>query len=113
MDQKTVQILFALLRSACFETSLTDQEKAQFLPEQLSELIKLSKKHDIDHLLALGLKQNTLISHNDAALEKNILKAVFRCEQLEHECEDLFGAFEEAQIRFLPLKGAIMRRYYP
>ena len=54
MHQGTTQTLFALLRSAIFGTCLWAKEKEQLVPEQLSEMIKLSKTHDIAHLLAHG-----------------------------------------------------------
>lgn len=113
MNQKTVHILFSLLRSAIFDTRLTDRERAELTSERLSELIKLSKTHDVSHLLALGLKKNELVPKQSVGAEKSIFTAIYRFEQLEHECENLFGALETAQIPFLPLKGAIMRRYYP
>ena len=113
MDQRTNQILFALLRSAICRTGLTQEEQDGYSPELLSDLLKLSAKHDVLHLLVLGLKQNGLIpeEHND--LEKYILEAVYRYEQLRYEYETLCDNLEKAQIPFLPLKGAVIRKYYP
>ena len=61
MEQGTIQILFALLRSAVFGTRLSEEDKTFFYKTPLSELITLSKKHDVTHLLAHGLKENGLI----------------------------------------------------
>jgi len=113
MDQRTVQMLFSLLRSAICGTKLTEAAQNSFSPEILPELIKISARHDVAHLLALGLKQNGLLTKETAAAEKQILKAVYRYEQLQCEYEKLCAALECAQIPFLPLKGSVIRAYYP
>ena len=113
MDQRTIQIFFALLRSAIRGTKLTEEEHKLYSPDLLGNLIKISAKHDVAHLLALGLKQNALTSKENADVEKCILKAVYRYERLREECENLCNAFEKAQIPFILLKGSVLRDYYP
>ena len=113
MDQRTIQILFALLRSAICGGDLTREEIDGCSPEMISELYRISSGHDLTHLVALGLKQNRLLTEKKNALEKSIFKAVFRYEQLKHEYDSLCNALEKAQIPFLPLKGAVLRKYYP
>lgn len=113
MNQGTNQILFALLRSAIGGAKLTDDEKALYSEDALPELITISQKHDIVHLLALGLKQNGLSSKDHHEIEESVFKAVYRYERLNAEKENLCKVLESARIPFLPLKGAVLRRYYP
>lgn len=113
MDQRTIQILFALLRSAICGTKLTEEERNNYSPDLLQDLLKISSKHDVVHLLVFGLKQNELIAKENSDIEKCILKAVYRYERLRYEYENLCSALEEAQIPFLPLKGSVIRKYYP
>lgn len=113
MDQRTIQILFALLRSAICGTKLTEEERNNYSPDLLQDLLKISSKHDVVHLLVFGLKQNELISKENSDIEKCILKAVYRYERLRYEYENLCSALEKAQIPFLPLKGSVIRKYYP
>lgn len=113
MDQRTIQILFALLRSAICGTKLTEEERNDYSPEMLKNLLQLSVKHDVVHLLAWGLKQNELVDKENADIEKCILKAFYRYEQLKYEYGNLCDALEQAQIPFIPLKGSVIRRYYP
>ncbi|MBQ7968405.1 MAG: nucleotidyltransferase family protein [Clostridia bacterium] len=113
MDQRIIQILFALLRSAICGTKLTEEEYNNYSPEMLQDLLKISSKHDVAHLLVLGLKQNDLIPKEKTDIEKCILKAVYRYEQIKYEYDNLCTALEKAQIPFLPLKGAVIRKYYP
>ena len=113
MDQGTNKIFFALLRSAINGVPLTEGERGEFSPKLLPVLLKLASRHDIAHLLVWGLKQNDLISKETISIENNILKAICRHERLDYEYKNLCAALEKAQIPFLPLKGAVIRRSYP
>ena len=113
MEQRTIQILFALLRSAICGTKLTEEERKNYSPDLLQALLEISFKHDVVHLLVFGLKKNELISKENSGIEKCILKAVYRYEQLRYEYDNLCSALEKAQIPFLPLKGSVIRKYYP
>ena len=113
MERRTNQILFALLRSAVFGAKLTEEERDNYSEELFQDLLAMASKHDVAHLLALGMKKNDLISKENTGIEKHILKAVFRRERLEFEYEKLCDALEKAQIPFLPLKGSVIRKYYP
>lgn len=113
MEQRTIESLFALLCSALLERPLSDTERANFSEEQLPQLIRLAKRHDLEHLLALGLKNNSFTSEKTTEIEKSIFVAAFRCQRLQSEQEKLCAALEAAAIPFIPLKGAVLRDYYP
>ena len=113
MDQRTPEILFSLLRSAIRGTPIEEQERSACSPEVLSEALKISAKHDVAHLVALGLQKNALIPTGNQSVEKCILSAVYRHERTQYEYERLCRALEDAKIPFLPLKGSILRTYYP
>ena len=106
-------MLSALLRSAICDTKLTEEEQREYPPELLRDLRKIAEKHDLAHLLVLGMKQNQLIPKEDRSHEKFILNAVYRYEQLQYTFDKLCDALENAQIPFLPLKGSVIRKHYP
>lgn len=112
MDQGTNKILFALLRSAIRGTKLAEDERNICSPEVLSKVMKTAQNHDVAHLVTLGLKHNGLLPKNTEA-ENVIFKAVYRYEQLNYEYESLCAALEKEQIPFIPLKGTVIRQYYP
>lgn len=113
MEQRTIQILFALLRSAICGTKLSKSDKSVFDETPLSQLIEIAKKHDVIHLLAYGLKENGLIPKGDTETEKHVFKAIYRYEQLNYEYGLLCSVLEEGEIPFVVLKGSVLRRYYP
>ena len=113
MEQTTLQLLFKLVKSALTGAKLSQNDKAEYKTEQLPALIKTAQKHDIAHLVVFGLKHNGLLTDAEKRLEQYMHKAVFRYEGMRFEYEQLCAALEKAQIPFLPLKGAILRDYYP
>ena len=60
MDTETSKVMFALLRSAVCGDPLTDGEKALFHADMLPRIVRTAQRHDVAHLLALGLKRNRL-----------------------------------------------------
>lgn len=113
MDQRTIKLFFALLRSAICGTKLTAEEKNIFSSDMLENLLNLAIKHDIAHLLVFGLKQNDLISKEKSYIEEEIFKAVYRSEKIKYDFNILCNALEKAEIPFIPLKGSVIRKYYP
>lgn len=112
-DNRITELLFALLRSAFSSSDLTDDERSLYDDELLPALLTVAKKHDVAHLLAYALQKNGLVAQGHAGAEKQILQAFYRCERLNFEYDRLCAALEEAGVPFVPLKGAILRSYYP
>ncbi len=113
MNEESVKLLFALLRSAISGDPLQENEKAVFSDDILPELLSLSKKHDVAHLLILGLDINGLRSDGQTEIGHTLIKAVYRYEQLNFEYQNVCSALQTAQIPFIPLKGSVLRNYYP
>ena len=116
MDEKVIQTLFALIRSAIKGNPMTDEEKTQFSEEMVPDLMKLAQKHDLAHLVGYGVYKNELLEKSSpyyTKMQQTQVMAVFRYEKLNYEFERLCDALEKAEIPFIPLKGAVLRRYYP
>lgn len=113
LEQRIIQVFFALLRSAICKKTLTEEEKKLYSCEILQKLIDMSAKHDLDHITVFALKQNELIPKENTEIEKSIYKAIYRYNLTNYECERLCNVFEKAQIPFMPLKGSVIRKYYP
>ena len=113
MDQKTIAVMLALVRSAVFDKNLTEPEKALLSDERLVEIKSIAEKHDLSHLVEYGLRKNSPASKVGGGVGRAVLKAVYRCEQLNYEYDRLCKALESAQIPFMPLKGSVIRKHYP
>ncbi len=83
--------------------------------ENLIDLYKLANKHDLAHIVGFALQKNGLFPNNKIGekFESSIYKAVFRYEKLKYELNNICSVLEEAEIAFIPLKGSVLRDYYP
>ena len=114
MASNIEHILFSSIKSLLAENA--PLECGPLCDEELGALYALSKKHDLVHLVGFSLQQNGILAHENpwfAKFEKQQLIAVFRQEQLDFELMQIRSVFEEAKLRFLPLKGSVLRALYP
>ena len=114
--EKVADILFALLRFEICGTELCDDVKNSIDAEDLSRLFKISKRHDLVHLVADALDKNGLFFQNAEAKKRFLQErtlAIFRYEQRRYEYTQICETFEKERIPFIPLKGAIIQDLYP
>ncbi|MBQ8658081.1 MAG: nucleotidyltransferase family protein [Clostridia bacterium] len=90
-------------------------EKEPTTAESLPALYQLSKSHDLAHLVADALDKNGSLDDSEICnkfrAERNL--AIYRYEQINYAFEEICGIFEAEKIENIPLKGAILREYYP
>lgn len=114
--EKVADILFALLRFEICGTELCDDVKNSIDEEDLPRLFKISKRHDLAHLIADALDKNGLFFQNAEAKKRFLQErtlAIFRYEQRRYEYTQICETFEKERIPFIPLKGAIIQDLYP
>ena len=115
--QRTVEkVFFALIRFEINGDELCNEMKNLIMPEMLPALFKLSKRHDLAHLIGDALDKNGLLPEGTEAKKRFLQErnmAVYRIEQLRYEYEQTFAILEELQVDYLPLKGTVLRKLYP
>ena len=115
--QRTVEkVFFALIRFEINGDELCDEIKNLITPEMLSTLFKLSKRHDLAHLVGDALDKHGLLPDGTEAKKRFLQErnmAVYRYEQIQYEFEQICDVLEKARIPFIPLKGSVIRQYYP
>lgn len=116
----------------CIKYEICRQIEKIVLPEVsvrfLSELYRLSKAHDVAHLVGDALNKSGVFENLPADIDENeraaiskvkekfdkpIFTAVYRYENSNYELEQICKTLEEAKIPFIPLKGSVIRKYYP
>lgn len=111
------KILFALFRSEICGETLLDEYKKAITPETASALYSISKSHDLAHLVCEALDKNGVLAQCGKELEEAFCQqrqlAVCRYEQMKYEYARICKTFEDAKIKYMPLKGAIIRVFYP
>ncbi|MBQ9735278.1 MAG: nucleotidyltransferase family protein [Clostridia bacterium] len=113
MDKKT--LLFALLRFAVFGTGDAEALRSALTVPRLQGLYALAKRHDLAHLLAHAVHELGFVGEDPifAALERELLLAIYRVEQLRFTLDEIALTLAEAKIPYMPLKGSVLRAAYP
>ncbi len=111
--QTTCELLIELVHSAVTDKLI---EKPILSDNECKELYHLAKRHGLLHLVGEALVKNNLFDEKipvHQAFYKALMKAVVRYEQMHFQFKAICDVFENAKIDFIPLKGAILRDYYP
>ncbi len=115
MNQQLIEILVALLKSEVCDSIQFSEEKRAFIKAHLEELYKLSKAHDMVHLVASALEKLNLLDKDELSqkFKKHQMIALYRTETLQYELTNIIQTLENEGIPFMPLKGAVIRPLYP
>lgn len=112
--ERIVRAMMDLIASeVCGKT--IDKTQYALTDDALLQMYKLAKSHDLAHLVGDALIKNGLIANEEikAKFQQQILLAFYRYEKIQYELGRLSKILNEAQIPFIPLKGAVIRQYYP
>ncbi len=120
MTTETRKIFFALLRNALSGEKMTEEEKAdikaKISDDVLSEIYDTADRQDLAHLVGYALI-NSGIAKKGSEMYDRFYAAQFvamcRYENISNVLKQVSEQLEKAQIDYLPLKGAVMRKYYP
>ncbi len=116
MGAKTLQDIFIkILRSELNETELDSAVKDQLTPDVLSALYSLSKRHDLAHIVAYSLYRNGLNGDDEiySKFNQKSVVSIYRCMNMKYVLKEICNAFDEEKIPYIPLKGSVIRPYYP
>ena len=93
------------------EKIVLPEDSAQFL----TELYKLSKAHDVAHLVGDALNKSGILESGELKnkFDKQVFTAVYRYENINAELEEIREILKAENIDFIPLKGSVIRKYYP
>lgn len=112
--EKTIRTMMDLIASEVCGKEI-DKSQYTLTDEELVKLYKLSKSHDLAHLVGDALIKNDLIEDGEIKekFQKQMMLAVYRYEKINYELGRLRKVLNEAKIPFIPLKGSVIRQYYP
>lgn len=115
MNEQVTRAMFALIRHVVCGAEKTEEDKARLTPELLLRLYVLSKSHDMAHIVAQGLSDLGLLGADEISqkFQKQQMLAIYRYQKLNYELEQICQTLENAKIPFIPLKGSVIRQYYP
>ena len=110
MSYTVSQILLSLIRAEICGVEPDSELFSSLDGERLAELYKSAKLHDMAHILSSALSGRGIKAD---AFAKDEMIAVYRHAQFRHEASRIYPALEAAKIPYMPLKGSVLRPYYP
>lgn len=115
MPMKTEELLFLLLRFTLCGEQIKEKIKANITPESLEMVFALSKSHDLAHLAGDALGKMGLLQQDEISQKFRgaALLAVQRYMRIKAAFTQVCNVLETANIPYIPLKGAVLRSYYP
>lgn len=111
----SAELLFACIRRSVFGLEMQADEITAINEQSLKELYALSVRHDLAHLVYDGLQKSGLLPEGEVGQKLKYQKdlAFYRYIHQSAALEDICRAFEKAEIVYVPLKGAVIRDFYP
>lgn len=109
-------LLIALVRYAINGDAIdVEAIKGWLSEEKMVALYKVSKGHDMAHLVAYALLENGISPKGEMGqiLQVEIEQSKLRYEMMEADCQEIYDLFESEKIDYMPLKGAVIRGIYP
>ena len=112
---KEQSLIFELLGSALKGKELESSVKEALDQPTVTAIYDLAQKHDLAHVIAYGLRKNDVAIGDEigAKLKKAETLSFYRNERLKAAFEQICKIFDENNIAYVALKGAIIRPYYP
>lgn len=107
--------LIQILQAALNETKPDASALEQLTPERMVEICRLAKKHDLAHIVSGFVYENKINIEPKFwdRLRKEEILSVYRYEQMRHAYFHICGLLTQAEICYIPLKGSVLRPYYP
>ena len=116
MDIKVMDAMFAAIRTVFTPDSALSDTDADLLRRNLNNVYMVSNRSDMAQIVGYALEKQGLITQDDEMFsqfqEKQYI-AMIKCEEMCYELDRMRALFEENQIDFIPLKGAVIREMYP
>lgn len=107
MDE--IKLVISAIKAIIFGEKTPECECSE---EIIKKAYSLALKQDFAHILAVYLdKLNT--GEIKTKLTKQKMLAIYRREQLDFEEERISALLEANSINYIPLKGAVIKNYYP
>ena len=115
MDALVIKVMMQLIAGELSGIKSAVPEKELLTDELLTQLYTLARKHDLAHLIGYSLDKNGLLPVSTVSdrFREQFYASVFRYERLNSDYLNICSVLEKSKIKFIPLKSAAFRQYYP
>lgn len=111
---KRETLLFELIRIAVCGEAVSEEVKTACTDEVLEQVCALASRYDLSHLVGVAVSKLGLCETDITKRCSQLpMQAMFRYVRLNYEYEAACRTLEEGKIPFIPLKGSVLRDWYP
>ena len=110
----TQKLLINLIKSAVCGTPC--ECTGEITESELNSLYNISNKHDLTQMIVAPLEEMSVLKPEYAVTEKfkkALFTAIYRYEKSNYDLNQICELFSKKGIDHIPLKGAVIRNYYP
>ncbi len=113
--EQLAAVMMQLIRSEVCGEPVDGDIRRLLSDDFLKRLYRLSKSHDLAHLVGAALDGAGWLPQGEVAeqFRQQTFLSVYRYERMQYELTQMSALLEQEHICFIPLKGAVMRQYYP
>ncbi len=113
--EQAIQLFINLIKSALIGQTLSSETIRKITPEVLPLLYQIAAKQDQVQVLAYALKKHGLLGEDEisACLASTLRWGLYRHEMMLQAQSEIYQVLEEAEVDYVPLKGAVIRDLYP
>ena len=110
----SVSLMLSLIKGEALGLPCNIDSSAQLSEEDLRMLYKLSKAHDMSHIVGSAIQKTDIVLPQDVSdkLQKQAFNAMYRFEKIDYELQQIKATLEDGEVAFVPLKGSVIRKYY-
>ncbi len=108
-------LMMNLIKSAISKTEVDCSAISNLSLEQLNLLFSIAKTHDVAQIVGYAIDKSGVKIDEQVKqkFQKEQILAVLRYEQQKYELEQISKIFEKEGVDFIPLKGSVIREFYP
>lgn len=109
------EMLFSLIHAALCGEKLSEEIKKEMTTERKWTLFSLASRHDLAHFPAYVLQKEGMLGEDEISQKyrETLACAVYRDIEREEALIQMKEILSNAKIFHIPLKGAILCKYYP
>ena len=116
MEEKEVrELLIKILYYTLNDIEADRTFKEKLTPDALVSLYRLAKQHSVSHVLSMFVYRSNV--EVDPEMQNRLMReefnSVLRFEQMKRAFSQICQLFDGSEIAYIPLKGSIIRTYYP
>ena len=108
-------VMLSLISAEICGRAVSDDIKNVLSTEQLEELYEQSRKHDLAHIVGNALSKLGCLKDDEISgkFKQIAMHALYRYMRMNQAYQAICKTLEQAQIPFVPLKGSVLRAFYP